>query len=140
MKSEQKSEQIRQLLKDSSSIAIVGVSDKSDRPSFGVAKYLIENSHLEVFLVNPMIDSLFGRPVYKTLQEVPGSVDIVDVFRKVSDIPGVYEAAREIGVETLWLQLGLSHPEIAASAVAAGMNVVMDRCTKIEYEALLRSA
>ena len=77
--------QIRELLKKSKTLAIVGVSDKPDRPSYGVAQYLLENSHYTIFLVNPMLETALGEKVYHSLSEIPEHIDLVDVFRKPTD-------------------------------------------------------
>lgn len=125
-----------ELLKSSKTIAIVGVSNKPDRPSYGVAKYLVENSDYELYFVNPIVEELFGKPVYKSLADIPVKIDIVDVFRKSEDIPGVMEQAIAIGAKSLWMQLGITNDESARVGEAAGLGVVQDKCIKIEHEKL----
>ena len=131
-----KRDQLPELLRSSQNVAIVGISDKPDRPSYGVAKYLLENSHFTLFFVNPLLDSVLCLPVYKSLADIPAKIDIVDVFRKATDCPAVLDEAIAIGAQSIWLQLGISVPEVAERGSAAGLSVVMDRCIKIDYAAL----
>jgi hypothetical protein len=127
------------MLESARTIAIVGVSDKPDRPSYGVAQYLLERSEYELYFVNPVVKELFGKPVYPTLADVPVDIDIVDVFRKVSDLPAVFEAALALHaknpatVKNIWLQLGIADAELAAIAESQGVGVVMDRCIKVDF-------
>ena len=125
-----------EILRSATTIAIVGVSDKPDRPSYGVAKYLLDNTDYELYFVNPVVKELFGKPVYATLADIPTKIDIVDVFRKSEDIPGVMEQAIAIGAKNFWMQLGITNEASAAQGVAAGLGVVQDKCIKIEYEKL----
>ena len=131
-----KPDQLPELLRSSQNVAIVGISDKPDRPSYGVAQYLIENSHFTLFFVNPLLETVLGLPVYKSLAEIPVKIDIVDVFRRPSDCLAVLEEAIAIGAQSIWLQLGISVPEVAERGSVAGLSVVMDRCIKIDYAAL----
>ena len=131
------STQIRNLIKESRTIAIVGVSDKPERPSYGVAKYLLEHSHYTIFLVNPMLDTALGERVYHSLSEIPEHIDLVDVFRKPSDCMEVLEEAIAVGADAIWLQLGITSLEVLEAGAAAGMNVVMDRCLKVDYSNFL---
>jgi hypothetical protein len=128
--------EISQLLQSSKTVAIVGISDKPDRPSYGVAQYLLENSNFQLFFVNPLVDEVLGEKVYKSLKEIPVHIDIVDVFRKPADCLAVLEEGIEVGADAVWLQLGISSDEVASRAEAAGMKLVMDRCIKIDYAAL----
>ena len=125
-----------EILRNATTIAIVGVSDKPDRPSYGVAKYLLENTDYDLYFVNPVVRELFGKPVYATLADIPTKIDIVDVFRKSEDIPGVMEQAIAIGAKNFWMQLGITNETSAVQGVAAGLGVVQDKCIKIEYEKL----
>ena len=125
-----------EILRSATTIAIVGVSDKPDRPSYGVAKYLLDNTDYELYFVNPVVKELFGKPVYATLADIPTKIDIVDVFRKSEDIPGVMEQAIAIGAKNFWMQLGITNEASAAQGAAAGLGVVQDKCIKIEYEKL----
>lgn len=124
------------LLKISKTVAIVGISDKPDRPSYGVAQYLLENSHFDLYFVNPLLGEVLGKKVYKTLKEVPVHIDIVDVFRKPADCLQVLAESIEVGAGAIWLQMGIDVPEVEARGVDAGLKVVMDRCIKIDYAAL----
>jgi predicted CoA-binding protein len=124
------------LLRTAKTVAIVGVSDKAERASHGVAKYLLENSNYELFFVNPALDEVLGQKVYKSLKDIGAHIDIVDVFRKPEDCLAVLLESIEIGASTIWLQLGISVPEVATQGSEAGLSVVMDRCIKIDYAAL----
>lgn len=121
------------ILSRAKSIAIVGASNNPARASYFVATYLLSSTPYDVYFVNPMADEILGRPVYKSLADLPVVPDIVDVFRKHDDLPEVAREAVEIGAKTLWLQLGSWNEEAAAIAEAAGLDVVMDRCVKIEH-------
>jgi predicted CoA-binding protein len=128
--------EISELLRNSKTVAIVGISDKPDRPSFGVAKYLLENSHFDIYFVNPLLEEVLGQKIYKSLREIPVHIDIVDVFRKPADCLEVLQESIEIGASSIWLQLGISVAEVADEGSEAGLSVVMDRCIKIDYAAL----
>ncbi len=121
------------LLRRSRSVAIVGASDNPARASFFVATYLLSSSPYDVYFVNPRADEILGRPVYASLADLPVVPDIVDVFRRHDDLPGVAQEAIDVGAKTLWLQLGSWNEEAAARAESAGLSVVMDRCIKIEH-------
>ncbi len=116
------------------SIAIVGVSSKPSRASYFVATYLLSSSaDYEVYFVNPVETEVLGRPVYASLADLPVVPDLVDVFRKPTDLPGVAREAVDIGAKVFWGQLGLHSDEAVEIAHAAGLDVVMDRCLKIEH-------
>ena len=121
------------ILRETKTIAIVGASNKPSRASYFVATYLLSSSKYKVYFINPVLDEILGEPVYKSLADLPESPDLVEVFRKHDDIPGVLDEALAVGAKTLWLQLGTWHEEVAHRAEAAGLNVVMDRCVKIEH-------
>lgn len=121
------------LLRRSRSIAIVGASSNPARASYFVGTYLLSSSPYDVYFVNPMADEILGQPAYKSLADLPVVPDIVDVFRKDSDLPGVAQEAVDIGAKALWLQLGSWNEDAAAIAENAGLSVVMDRCVKIEH-------
>ena len=121
-----------ELMQSAESIAIVGVSARSDRPSYEVAEYLIEAGY-EVYLVNPRETKILGKKVYDRVQDLPKPVDIVDIFRKPADVLPVVEDAIEASSGAIWMQLEIVNQEAADKARAAGLEVVMDRCTKIEH-------
>ncbi|GAA3300579.1 CoA-binding protein [Glutamicibacter nicotianae] len=122
-----------EILRGTKTIAIVGASNKPSRASYFVATYLLSSSKYKVYFINPVLDEILGQPVYKSLADLPETPDLVEVFRKHDDLPGVLDEALAVGAKTLWLQLGSWHEEVAHHAEAAGMNVVMDRCVKIEH-------
>lgn len=121
------------LLRRSRSVAIVGASSNPARASYFVGTYLQSSSPYDVYFVNPMADEILGQPAYKSIADLPVVPDIVDVFRKDADLPGVAQEAVDAGAKALWLQLGSWNEEAAAIAEAAGLSVVMDRCIKIEH-------
>ena len=121
------------LLRRAQSIAIVGASDKPSRASYFVATYLLSSSPYRVYFVNPVAKEILGRPVYASLADLPEVPDIVDVFRRHDDLPSVLQETVAVGAKTLWLQLGSWHEGVARDAEAAGLDVVMDRCVKIEH-------
>ena len=122
------------LLRATRSIAMVGVSANPARPSFFVATYLTSSSaDYEVYFVNPSVTEILGRPVYASLAELPVVPDLVDVFRRPDDLPAVTDEAIAVGAGAVWFQLGLWHPTAARRAADAGLQVVMDRCLKIEH-------
>jgi predicted CoA-binding protein len=131
-------EEITDILKDSKNVAIVGASDNKERPVYGVSEWLLDHSHYNLFFVNPRINTLFGHPVYRSLAEVPEWIDIVDVFRNIADMPVVLDEAIAIRAKTMWMQLGLSDQVIANRGVKNGLNVVQNRCLKVDYDLLLR--
>jgi len=126
---------LRRVLMDSRVIAVVGLSANWNRPSYFAAKYMLEHGYT-VIPVNPGQSEILGQKCYPRLEEIPGKVDIVDCFRKSEDIPPLVDEAIAIGARALWLQLGVINPEAAQRAVAAGLDVVMDRCVKIEHARL----
>lgn len=135
--SPQSNNEIKEILQESKRVAIVGISNKEDRASFQVAKWLQSNSHYTLYFVNPVIDEVLGQKTYPSLADIPENIDIVDVFRKSEDCLPVLEKALAIGAKTIWLQLGISNIDVAEKGSVAGMNVVMDRCIKVDYADLL---
>ncbi|UJH71230.1 CoA-binding protein [Ornithinimicrobium sp. INDO-MA30-4] len=121
------------LLRQAKSIAIVGASTNPSRASYFVSTYLLSSSDYRVYFVNPMATEILGQPAYPDLKSLPEVPDVVDVFRRHDDLPSVLDEAIAVGAKTLWLQLGSWHEEVAARAEEAGLNVVMDRCVKIEH-------
>ena len=121
------------ILQRTRTVAVVGASDNPSRSRFFVATYLLSTSPYEVWFVNPRAREILGRPVYPSLADVPGTPDLVDVFRRPQDLPQVLGEAVDAGASTLWLQLGLWDEAVARDGEAAGLTVVMDRCLKIEH-------
>ena len=124
-----------EIIRSTRTVAMVGASDNRSRPSFFVATYLLSSSvdFEAVWFVNPKGGEILGQPVYKSLDDLPGVPDLVDVFRRPADLPEVTEEAIDIGAKTVWFQLGLASDEAAEKGHAAGLNVVMNRCLKIEH-------
>lgn len=122
------------LMERTRTVAMVGVSANSARPSNFVATYLLSSStDFDVYFVNPVADEILGQQCYPSLADLPLAPDLVDVFRRPADLPGVAAEAIDVGAEALWIQLGLWSPEAAKLAHDAGLDVVMDRCLKIEH-------
>jgi uncharacterized protein len=125
----------KKILDETRTVAIVGASPNPARASNFVATYLLDASDYEIWFVNPNADEILGRPVYRSLADLPGVPDLVDTFRRPQDLPGVLDEvlALDDGVKTWWLQFGLWDEELAAKAEAAGITVVMDKCLKVEH-------
>jgi len=121
-----------QIIQNSETVAMVGVSNNPIRSSNFVASYLVRTP-FRTYPVNPAYDEVLGLKTYDTLADLPEVPDIVDVFRRHDAIPAVVDQAIEIGAKVVWLQLGLRHDEAAQKAVDAGLLVVQDRCLKIEH-------
>ena len=120
------------IIREAKSVALVGVSANPIRSSNFVASYLIRTP-LTSYPVNPRYDEVLGLRCYPSLRDLPEVPDIVDVFRREDQIPSVVDEAIEIGARVVWFQLGLRHDEAAATAIDAGLEVVQDRCLKIEH-------
>ncbi|MDE0170464.1 MAG: CoA-binding protein [bacterium] len=120
------------IIREAESVALVGVSGNELRASNFVATYIIR-THLRVYPVNPMYDEILGLKCYPSLASLPEVPDIVDIFRKHSALPGVVDEAIAIEAKVVWFQLGLRHDEAARTAIDAGLEVVQDRCLKIEH-------
>ena len=128
--------QRQRILDRSRSVAVVGASANLARASYFVLTYLLSSSTLfDVYPVNPRSagTEILGRRVYASLADLPVTPDIVDVFRRVEDLPAVADEAIAAGAPVFWAQLGLWSPEAAKRCTAAGLDVVMDRCLKIEH-------
>ena len=124
----------QQILRETRTLAMVGASPNPARASNFVATYLLSTSSYEVWFVNQNATEILGRPVYPSLAELPGVPDLVDVFRRMEDIPAVLDDVLELeGVRTFWLQFGLYDETLAKRGEAAGLTVVMDRCVKVEH-------
>ncbi len=127
---------IRELLERSHTIAVVGLSRKRQRPSYGVAEYM-QRVGYRIIPVNPNEAEVLGEKSYPNLTDIPEKVDIVDVFRRSEFVPEIVEEAIRIGAPAIWLQEGVIHEEAAARARDAGLFVVMDRCILKEHWRLL---
>jgi predicted CoA-binding protein len=126
---------LRRILTDYKRVAMVGLSADWSRPSNFAAKYLLDHG-FEVIPVNPKYDEILGQKCYADLRDIPSPVDVVDLFQRVDRIPPFVDQAIEIGAKVVWMQLGIIHEEAAKKARDAGLEVVMDRCMKIEYARL----
>lgn len=123
-----------QILNSSRTVAVVGASSNPARASHFVATYLLSSStDYVVWFVNPRENSILGHPVYPSLADLPEAPDIVDVFRRAEELPNVARESVAVGARTFWAQLGLWSDSAAAIAHEAGLNVVMNRCLKIEH-------
>jgi predicted CoA-binding protein len=130
---------IPSVLRSARTIAVVGLSSKRYRPSHGVAEYM-QSSGYRIIPVNPFETEVLGEQAYPELDRVPGTVDIVDIFRRSEFVPEIVEAAIRIGARAIWMQEGVVHEDAAAKARAAGLEVVMDRCILKEHRRLLVSS
>ena len=127
---------LRRILLQSRTLAVVGVSAQWHRPSYFAAKYMRDHGY-RIIPVNPRYDEVLGERCYPDLASVPEPIDVVDCFRKSEEIPALAEAAIDIGAKVLWMQLGIVNHAAAERASNAGLDVVMDRCVKIEHARIL---
>ena len=123
---------LRRILKASRTIAVVGLSANWYRPSYFAAKYMQEHGY-RVIPVNPQYDNILGEKCHKALADIPEKVDIVDCFRRSEEIPAIADEAIAIGAKVLWMQLGVTSEAARRKAESAGLEVVEDRCVKIEH-------
>ncbi len=126
---------LRRILSEYRVIAMVGLSADWSRPSYFAAKYLLDHG-FEVMPVNPKYDEILGQKCYPNLESIPVPVEIVDLFQRAERVPLFVDAAIAIGAKLVWMQLGVRNEEAAQKARQAGLEVVMDRCPKIEYARL----
>ncbi len=126
---------LRRILRDNHTIAVVGLSANWWRPSYFAAKYMQDHGY-RVIPVNPAYESVLGEKCYASLRDVPDKIDIVDCFRRSEDIPPIADDAIAIGAKVLWMQIGVINEAAAAKAREAGLDVVADRCVKIEHARL----
>jgi predicted CoA-binding protein len=128
---------IRRLLIESRTIAVVGASPKPWRDSGAIAEFL-KNKGYTVYPVNPMYQEVLGMKCYPDLKSIPEKIDIVDIFRNPDDVMPVIDEAVSVGAKSVWMQLNVVNPEAAEKAVQAGLKVVMDLCIAVEHRALIR--
>jgi uncharacterized protein len=126
---------LRNVLKNTRTIAVVGLSANWWRPSFFAAKYMQEHGY-KIMPVNPAYTEVLGEKCYANLRDIPHPIDMVDCFRRSEEIDALADEAIAIGAKSLWLQLGVINDAAAKKASAAGLSVVMDRCVKIEHARL----
>jgi predicted CoA-binding protein len=127
---------LRRILARSRTLAVVGLSAQWYRPSYFAAKYMQDHGY-RIIPVNPRYAEVLGERCYPELRSIPEAVDIVDCFRKPAEIPAIAEDAIAIGAKVLWMQLGIVNERAAARATGAGLDVVMNRCVKIEHARIL---
>jgi len=126
---------IVKILRESHTVAVVGLSSNPDRPSHEVARYLQKRGYL-IIPVNPTASDVLGQPAYPDLPSIPHTVDVVDIFRRPEAVAAIVEHAIQIRAKAVWMQKGVVHQKAAEQARAAGLLVVMDRCMKIEHAKL----
>ncbi len=134
-KSNATSDEIKNVLRTFKVVAVVGLSDKPDRPSFHVAEYL-QSQGYKIVPVNPLIQNWKGIKSYPDLKAVPEHIDIVDIFRKPADVPAIVSEAIFIGAKVIWMQEGIVHNEAADEARKSGLVVVMNKCMLKEHRLL----
>lgn len=126
------SDKVRRILRRAKTIAVVGLSAQWHRPSYFAAKYMQEHGY-RVIPVNPGYPEILGEKCYKSLRDIPEKIDIVDCFRRSAEIPAIADDAIAIGAKVLWMQLGVENGDARRKAEAAGLEVVENRCVKIEH-------
>ena len=124
---------IKSILAESKTVAVVGLSPREERDSHRVAKYL-QSQGYRIIPVNPKADEILGERSYPDLASIPDPIDVVDVFRRSEAVPEIVEGAIKVGARTVWMQEGVIHEEAAARAREAGLRVVMDRCMLKEHQ------
>ena len=130
---------LKEILSNSKTVAVVGISPKEDRPSYIVASYLKSKGY-QIIPVRPDGEEILGEKVYHSLIEIPKEikVEVVDIFRKSEDVPPIVEEAIQRGAKVIWMQEGITHKEAGEKAEKAGLKVIMDRCMKKEHQRLLK--
>ncbi len=123
---------ITEILKTSQTIAVVGLSSRKFRPSYGVSQYM-QAAGYRIVPVNPRETRVLGEKAYARLEDIPEKVDIVDIFRRCEHVPAIVESAIKIGARVIWMQEGVIHHEAAARAQCAGLLVVQDSCILKEH-------
>ena len=129
----QSAEIVKKILRVYRTVAVVGLSDKPERPSYGVASYL-QSQGYRIVPVNPRISRVLGEDAYPDLVSIPFEIEIVDIFRRSEDIPPVVDDAIKKGVRAIWMQEGVVNETSAEMAVAAGLEVIMDLCMLKEHQ------
>lgn len=129
-------QELKHILAATKTIAIVGLSDKPERDSYRVARYLQEHGY-RIIPVNPTVESVLGEKSYATVADIPTPVEVVDIFRRPEAVGPIVEEAVAAGSRIVWMQLGVVNEVAASMAEAAGLQVVMDRCMKIEHQRLI---
>ena len=132
------SKEVEEILAESKTIAVVGLSPKEERDSNCVTRYMIEAGY-EIIPVNPACDEILGLKSYPSLSAVPTKIDIVDIFRKLDAVPGIVEEAITMGAKTIWMQENIVHNGAARAAKDAGLKVVMNKCIMVEHKNWLGS-
>jgi len=130
-------DEVRKLLQSAHTVAVVGISDKPDRASHGVAKYLQRQGY-KIIPVNPALSEVLGEKAYARLEDVPEKIDVVDIFRRSEHVPPIVDSAIAVGAKAVWMQESVVHEEAAAKARAAGLFVVMDRCMYRDHMVLIQ--
>ena len=127
---------IKEILETYKNIAVVGLSSQTSRPSYSVSRYM-QTVGYRIIPVNPNETEVLGEKAYASLDDVPGKIEIVDIFRRPEFVPDVVDAAIRRKARVIWMQLGIVNEAAAARARAAGLEVVMDRCILVEHRAEL---
>jgi len=127
--------QISELLQNAHTIAVVGLSGKRFRPSYGVAEYM-QRAGYRIIPVNPRETQVLGETCYPDLEAIPETIDIVDIFRRSEFVPEIVEAAIRKGAKAIWMQEGVIHEAAARRATEAGLSVIMDRCILKDHRRL----
>ena len=125
-------EEIKAIFQNFKVVAVVGLSPKPERPSFRVAQYLKDHGYL-IVPVNPGQKEILGEKCYPRLSDIPFPVEVVDIFRNIEAIPAIVDEAIAMGAKVVWMQQGLVEPASAQKAREAGLQVIMDRCMKIDH-------
>ena len=128
----QSTETVKKILRTYRTVAVVGLSDKPERPSYRVASYM-QSQGYKIVPVNPRISRVLGEDAYPDLVSIPFEIEIVDIFRRSEDVPPIVDAAIEKGVRAVWMQQGVISETAAEKAKAAGLEVVMDLCMLQEH-------
>jgi predicted CoA-binding protein len=131
-------EAIPQILSEYKNIAVVGVSTKPDRDSHSVARFMLMKDY-NMVPVNPVYPEVLGKTCYPSLLDIPEKIELVDIFRKPDQVLPIVEQAIQIGAKAVWMQLGVINEEAAELALDSGLEVVMNRCWKIEYQNYLNN-